>query len=40
MNAYAKLLSEKVYQIGDYIPWEIFAAYRIKPRIRVKMGRA
>ncbi len=40
MNAYVRLMHEKVYRLGDYIPWPIFMAYRVKPRIRVKMGRA
>jgi hypothetical protein len=40
MNAYVRMLAAKVYRPGDYIDWPIFLAYRIKPRIRVKMGRA
>ncbi len=40
MNVYVRMLSEKVYRLGDFIDWPVFLAYRIKPRIRVKMGRA
>lgn len=40
MNPYVRLLSEVVYKPGDFIDWALFASYGIKPRIRVKMGRA
>ncbi len=40
MNIYIRMLSEKVYRPGDYIEWAYYIAYRMKPRIRVKMGRA
>jgi hypothetical protein len=40
MTPYERMMSEKIYYPGDMIPWAYYWVVQIKPRIRVKMGRA